>query len=134
MNIFIILKAIRKIYQIFFFKIGTAPSGAHSEPWTYVIVRDADKKAKIRQILEQEEETNYMKRMGKRWTPTNWVKEYLTDAPYLIFVFKQVYSITEDGKKRMNYHNEMSVNIAVGMLLTAIHVRCLFLVQYLYLM
>lgn len=65
--------------------------------------------------------------MGKKLSPANCMKEYLTEAPYLIFVFKQVYSITEDGKKKINHYNEMSANIAVGMLLTAIHVRSVLL-------
>ncbi|XP_038966572.1 iodotyrosine deiodinase 1 isoform X1 [Rattus norvegicus] len=46
---------------------GTAPSGAHTEPWTFVVVKDPDMKHKIREIIEEEEEINYMKRMGKRW-------------------------------------------------------------------
>lgn len=53
---------------------------------------------------------------------TNWTKEYLTVAPYLILVFKQLYSFKEDGTKVMHYYNEMSVSIASGMLITAIHV------------
>jgi iodotyrosine deiodinase len=51
------------------------------------------------------------------------VKEYLTDAPYLILVFKQLYSYKEDGTKRIHYYNEMSVSLASGILLAAIHVR-----------
>jgi iodotyrosine deiodinase len=54
---------------------------------------------------------------------TDWVKEYLTDAPYLILVFKQLYSFKEDGTKRMHYYSEMSVSLASGILLAAIHVR-----------
>ena len=47
--------------------IGTAPSGAHTEPWTFVVVKDPDVKHKIREIIEEEEEINYLKRMGPRW-------------------------------------------------------------------
>lgn len=46
---------------------GTAPSGAHTEPWTFVVVKDPDMKHKIREIIEEEEEINYLKRMGQRW-------------------------------------------------------------------
>jgi hypothetical protein len=66
---------------------------------------------------------------GDQWTTdlkplrTDWVKEYLTDAPYLILVFKQLYSLNEDGTKRMHYYSEMSVSLASGILLAAIHVR-----------
>ncbi|KAG5892008.1 hypothetical protein JTB14_024449 [Gonioctena quinquepunctata] len=106
---------------------GTAPSGAHTEPWTYVVVSSQDMKQQIRQIIEDEEEINYKKRMSKVWTTdlkplrTNWIKEYLTDAPYLILVFKQLYSFREDGQKKMHYYNEQSVSLAAGILLAAIH-------------
>ncbi|KAG8444223.1 hypothetical protein GDO86_009419 [Hymenochirus boettgeri] len=46
---------------------GTSPSGAHTEPWTFVVVKDPDIKHKIREIIEEEEEINYFKRMGEKW-------------------------------------------------------------------
>lgn len=46
---------------------GTAPSGAHTEPWTFVVVKDPDMKHRIREIIEEEEEINYSKRMGRQW-------------------------------------------------------------------
>lgn len=90
----------------------------------------------IRKIIETEEEINYKKRMGKKWTTdlmplkTNWIKEYLTDAPYLIIVFKQIYGSLPDGKRKIHYYNEMSVSIACGILLTAIQVIIHFPVNY----
>jgi len=45
--------------------IGTAPSGAHTEPWTYVVVSDQEMKEKIRGLVEAEEEINYSRRMGE---------------------------------------------------------------------
>lgn len=65
---------------------------------------------------------------GEKWVTdlkplkTSWEKEYLTTAPYLILVFKQVYGLQENGERKMHYYNEMSVAIAAGILLTAIHV------------
>ncbi|KMQ89500.1 iodotyrosine dehalogenase 1 [Lasius niger] len=79
-----------------------------------------------RSIVEQEEEINYKKRMGVKWTTdlsplrTNWIKEYLTIAPYLILVFKQTYGTLPNGKKKVHYYHEMSVSIACGILITAI--------------
>ncbi|XP_062980610.1 iodotyrosine deiodinase 1 [Elgaria multicarinata webbii] len=105
---------------------GTSPSGAHTEPWTFVVVQDVEIKHKIREIIEEEEEINYKKRMGDRWVNdlkrlrTNWIKEYLDAAPYLILIFKQVYGTLPDGKKKTHYYNEISVSIACGILLTAL--------------
>lgn len=50
-----------------FFWTGTAPSGAHTEPWTFVVVSDPVMKHQIRQIVEEEEEVNYRQRMGDKW-------------------------------------------------------------------
>ncbi|XP_017893221.1 iodotyrosine deiodinase 1 isoform X2 [Ceratina calcarata] len=105
---------------------GTTPSGAHTEPWTFVVVSNKNVKEQIRRIVENEEEINYKKRMGAKWTAdllplrTNWIKEYLTTAPYLILVFKQIYGILPNGKKKVHYYNEMSTCIACGILITAI--------------
>ncbi|XP_048363403.1 iodotyrosine deiodinase 1 [Sphaerodactylus townsendi] len=105
---------------------GTAPSGAHTEPWTFVVVQDLETKHKIREIIEEEEEINYMKRMGDRWVNdlkrlrTNWIKEYLDTAPYLILIFKQVYGMFPDGRKKTHYYNEISVSIACGIFLAAL--------------
>uniref|UniRef100_A0A2K6GNC1 Iodotyrosine deiodinase 1 n=1 Tax=Propithecus coquereli TaxID=379532 RepID=A0A2K6GNC1_PROCO len=108
---------------------GTAPSGAHTEPWTFVVVKDPDVKHEIRKIVEEEEEINYMKRMGHRWVTdlkklrTNWIKEYLDTAPVLILVFKQVHGFAANGKKKVHYYNEISVSIACGILLAALQVH-----------
>ncbi|XP_011799169.1 PREDICTED: iodotyrosine dehalogenase 1 isoform X1 [Colobus angolensis palliatus] len=105
---------------------GTAPSGAHTEPWTFVVVKDPDVKHQIRKIIEEEEEINYMKRMGYRWVTdlkklrTNWIKEYLDTAPILILIFKQVHGFAANGKKKVHYYNEISVSIACGILLAAL--------------
>ncbi|RWS28942.1 iodotyrosine dehalogenase 1-like protein [Leptotrombidium deliense] len=106
---------------------GTAPSGAHTEPWTFVVVSDNEIKELLRNIIEEEEEINYRKRMGAQWTTdlkclrTDHIKEYLTTAPYLILVFKQIYRIESNGRRINHYYNEISTAIAAGILLTAIH-------------
>lgn len=105
---------------------GTSPSGAHTEPWTYCLIVDSKVKQEIRQIIEDEEYKNYKHRMSRQWTTdlrplkTNYIKEYLTDAPYLILVFKQIYGIRPDGKKQQHYYNEISVAISTGILLCAL--------------
>lgn len=76
---------------------GTGPSGAHTEPWTFCVIESAEMKAQIREIIEAEELLNYTQRMSRQWTTdlqplkTNHIKEYLTDAPYIIMVFKRTY-------------------------------------------
>ncbi|XP_076625009.1 iodotyrosine deiodinase isoform X2 [Colletes latitarsis] len=105
---------------------GTAPSGAHTEPWTFVAVSNQKVKEQIRCIVEKEEEINYKQRMGVKWTTdllplkTNWIKEYLTTAPYLLLIFKQTYGILPNGKRKVHYYNEISTSMACGILLTAI--------------
>ncbi|XP_070577143.1 iodotyrosine deiodinase-like [Ptychodera flava] len=105
---------------------GTAPSGAHMQPWTFVVVQDADMKSQIRAIVEAEEEINYRQRMGDRWVHdlkdlnVNWVKPYLEIAPYLILVFEQVHGVTKDGLKQTHYYSRISVSIACGILLAAL--------------
>ncbi|KAJ6640846.1 Iodotyrosine deiodinase 1 [Pseudolycoriella hygida] len=105
---------------------GTGPSGAHTQPWTFCVVGNSEMKQAIREIIENEELENYAKRMSRKWTTdlgplrTNHIKEYLTDAPYLILVFKKVYGIRTDGQKQQHYYNEISVSIATGILLCAL--------------
>lgn len=105
---------------------GTSPSGAHTEPWTFCVVSSAEVKQEIREIIEREELLNYAQRMHKQWTTdlsplkTDYVKEYLTDAPYLILIFKQTYGLREDGRRKQHYYNEISTSIATGILLCAI--------------
>lgn len=105
---------------------ATSPSGAHTEPWTFCVVSDPKVKREIREIIEDEEYQNYVQRMSRRWVTdlkplnTNFVKEYLTVAPYLVLVFKQTYGLMKNGKtKKQHYYNEISTSIATGILLSA---------------
>ena len=106
---------------------GTSPSGAHSEPWTFVVVQDHALKVKIREIVEQEEYLNYDRRMGDKWVKdlqfvqTTHDKPYLETAPYIILVFKQAYHTGQDGVRYAHYYYEISTAIACGILIAAIH-------------
>lgn len=83
-------------------------------------------KTQIREIIEAEEFTNYKQRMSRQWTTdlkplrTNHIKEYLTDAPYIILVFKQSFGSKPDGERKTHYYNEISCAISVGILLCAL--------------
>ena len=107
---------------------GTAPSGAHTEPWTFVVVRDSQCKKELRTCIEEEEQTNYRRRMGPQWVSdlsklrTTWEKPYLETAPVIIVVFKQMYTVLPDGTRRNHYYNEISASISVGILLAALTV------------
>lgn len=106
---------------------GTAPSGAHKQPWTFCVVADPVIKRHIREGAEAEEQENYAGRMNNEWLNdlkpfgTDWQKPFLETAPYLIVVFRKPYDRLPDGTKRTNYYVNESVGIACGLLLAAIH-------------
>lgn len=106
---------------------STAPSGAHKQPWTFCVVQNLELKQKIREAAEKEEYENYNGRMTDEWLKdlevfgTDWHKEFITKAPYLIVVFKKSYDLLSDGSTAKNYYVNESVGIACGFLLQAIH-------------
>lgn len=116
----------REVIDNIIWTAGTSPSGAHTEPWSFVVIGDSKVKEELRTLVEAEEEINYRKRMGPQWVQdlkslgTTWVKEYLTEAPWIIVVFKQGYGLLPDGRKRTHYYHEVSTALAGGLLLTAI--------------
>lgn len=105
---------------------GTAPSGAHMQPWHFVVVRDAEIKRRIRQAAEKEEFESYHGRMSEKWLRrlaplgTDEHKPFLEIAPYLIAVFR-INSVEENGETEPTYYSQESVGIAVGFLLAALH-------------
>jgi nitroreductase len=106
---------------------GTAPSGANQQPWTFVVVSDAELKARIREGAEREERLLYEERASAEYLGaidpigTDWTKPHITDAPYVIVVFEQAHGRHEDGSKRKHYYVRESVGIAVGFLLASLH-------------
>jgi iodotyrosine deiodinase len=105
---------------------GTAPSGAHKQPWTFSIVGNSEVKSEIRKAAEKEEYESYNGRMSEKWLQdlapigTDWHKPFLETAPWLIIVFKRPFEYV-DGEKWQNYYVNESVGIACGMLINAIH-------------
>ena len=111
---------------------GTAPSGANQQPWTFVVVSDPLLKRRIREAAEEEERAFYHGRASQEWLDvlahlgTDDVKTHLSDAPYLIVCFRQPFGYRIDpqsGEKQKvkHYYSDESMGIAVGMLLTALH-------------
>lgn len=106
---------------------GTAPSGAHKQPWTFCLVSNQELKKEIRMAAEKEEYDSYHGRMPGDWLKdlaplgTDWRKPFLEKAPYLIVVFKHIYDFDSDGKTKNNYYVNESIGIATGFLISAIH-------------
>lgn len=105
---------------------GTAPSGAHLQPWHFVVVTEPTVKRRIREAAERAEAEFYAT------APADWLaalaplgtdahKPYLETAPYLIAVFAQRYGLIPTGERRTHYYVQESVGIATGFLLAALH-------------
>ncbi|MEX1025983.1 MAG: nitroreductase family protein [Planctomycetota bacterium] len=106
---------------------GTAPSGAHKQPWTFAVVRDPELKRAIRVAAEAEERELYQRRISDEWRAdlaplgTDEHKPFLETAPALIVVFRQVFGLAEEGARTTNYYTQESVGIATGLLIAALH-------------
>ena len=117
----------RDIIEMCVLAAGTAPNGAHRQPWRFVIVSSPEIKRAIRVAAEEEEKEFYGGRAPEDWLEalaplqTDERKPFLESAPYLIVVFAESYAIEESGDKSKNYYVTESVGIATGMLITAIH-------------
>jgi nitroreductase len=108
-----------------------APSGANQQPWSFVVVSNPEIKRQIREAAEAEERESYERRMPDEWLQalaplgTDWHKEFLQIAPYLIVVFRQDYGLKReaDGSERKvkHYYVQESVGIACGFLIAALH-------------
>jgi iodotyrosine deiodinase len=116
---------------------ATAPSGANQQPWRFVVVSDPELKRRIREAVEEEERENYERRFPQEWLNalaplgTDWHKEFLEIAPYVIVVFKEDYGLrltpssstvesTSESHVKHYYVIE-SVGIAVGLLIASLH-------------
>ncbi len=112
---------------------NTAPSGAHQQPWRFVVVRDQAVKHQIREAAEIEERENYDRRFPDEWKlalarlGTDWHKDFLDEAPYLIVVLQIDYGLEpgpEPGPTERHikhYYVKESVGIAVGLLIASLH-------------
>ncbi|MGH9509436.1 MAG: nitroreductase family protein [Terriglobales bacterium] len=110
---------------------ATAPSGANHQPWRFVVVSDPEIKRSIREAAEAEEREFYEHRAPNEWLEalaplgTDWHKEFLEVAPWLIVVFRVDYALSAGSNgeeiKHKHYYVMESVGLACGFLLAALH-------------
>lgn len=106
---------------------GTAPSGAHQQPWHFVVVSDPEVKRRIREAAEAEERQFYGGRAPAEWLSaleplgTDAAKPFLEDAAALIVIFARAHGVAADGRTVKHYYVQESVGIATGLLVAAIH-------------
>jgi iodotyrosine deiodinase len=116
----------RELIELAVRTASTAPSGAHRQPWTFVLVGDAELKREIRVAAEREERISYERRMSDEWLEalrplgTDWRKPFLETVPWIVVVFEQLWGENEDGGRRKHYYVRESVGIACGIFIAAL--------------
>ena len=117
----------RELIELAIRTAGTSPSGAHQQPWTFVAISDAGVKAKMRAAAEGAEHDFYNGRAPKEWLDalaplgTDAQKAHLTDAPWVVVLFRQSHGVNADGTKRTYYYTQESCGIAAGLFMAAVH-------------
>ncbi len=106
---------------------STAPSGAHLQPWTFVAISDPALRASIREAAEAEEMRFYEERVPEAWAEvleplgTDHVKEHITDAPWIVVLFRHSQRERPNGEMAPTYYAQESCGIAAGLFIAAIH-------------
>ena len=117
----------RELIELAIKTASTAPSGAHLQPWTFVAVSNPELKAEIRKAAEDEEKRTYDERMPEAWAElirplgTDHVKEHITDAPWVIVLFRQSKRHRDMGEWGPTYYAQESCGIAAGLFIAAVH-------------
>ena len=117
----------RAILELAIKTASTAPSGAHLQPWTFVAISNPELKARIREAAEEEERRFYEERIPEAWAEvlgplgTDNVKEHITDAPWIVILFRHSQRERPNGEMAPTYYAQESCGIAAGLFITAIH-------------
>lgn len=106
---------------------GTAPSGANQQPWFFCVIREPERRRRIREAAEREECEFYGGKAPQEWLNalaplgTDPNKPFLEEAPVLIAIFAQKYGVRPDNSRFSHYYVPESVGIAAGFLIAALH-------------
>ena len=118
----------RRLIELAIMTASTAPSGAHRQPWRFVVTSDPDVKRRIREAAEEEERQNYEGgRLPPHWRQalkplgTDWRKPYLETVPWIVVLFEERHGVEPDGGIRHNFYVKESCGIAAGLFITALH-------------
>ena len=117
----------RRLIELAILSGSTAPNGAHLQPWTWVAIRNEELQGKIREAAEAVERKTYAQRMPDAWSEvlaplgTDAVKGHLTDAPWIVVLFKQKKRQRDNGEWGPTYYATESCGIAAGLFIQSIH-------------
>ena len=117
----------RELIELAIKTASTAPSGAHLQPWTFVAISNELLKKRIRDAAEKEERQFYEDRVPEAWSEvlrplgTDHIKTHLTDAPWVVILFRQSKRTRQNGEMGPTYYSQESCGIAAGLFIAAVH-------------
>ena len=117
----------RELIELAIRTASTAPSGAHLQPWTFVAVSNEELQRRIRDAAENEERRFYKDRVPEAWSEvlrplgTDHIKAHLTDAPWVVILFRQSKRMRGNGEMGPTYYSQESCGIAAGLFIAAVH-------------
>jgi len=118
----------RELIELAIRTASTAPSGAHRQPWTFVLTGDPEVKRQIRIAAEEEERINYEGgRLPEHWREaleplgTDWRKGFLETVPWIVVLFEQRFGIAENGSQIHHFYVKESCGVAAGLFIAALH-------------
>ena len=117
----------RELIELAIKTASTAPSGAHLQPWTFVAISNEGLQKRIRDAAEDEERRFYEDRVPEAWSEvlrplgTDHIKTHLTDAPWVVILFRQSKRIRGNGEMGPTYYSQESCGIAAGLFIAAVH-------------
>ncbi len=117
----------RELIELAIRTASTAPSGAHLQPWTFVAISNSKMKARVRKAAEEEEARFYHERVPDEWREglaplgTDHVKSHITDAPWVVVLFRQTKRERRGGGMAPTYYSQESCGIAAGLFISSVH-------------